>query len=135
MIAALCHFAIQGILITLLPNALSKGQQALWQTRAYVVVINAMALTHTIVMAIMVLSNRQIGYLTYTHQSATDALCATCSGGAKLLYSEVLADARPAVALHHALPSPVARNSKFRLWHRDADHAIRTSKGSSKQSA
>ncbi|KAG8694324.1 hypothetical protein FRC09_009914 [Ceratobasidium sp. 395] len=123
MIAALCHFAIQGILIALLPNALSKGQQAVWQTRAYVVGINTMALTHTIVMAIMVLSNRQIGpkvlwHPIYTHQSATDALCTTRSGGAKLLYPEVLADARPAVALHHALSSLVACNSKFRLWHR-----------------
>ncbi|KAG8779937.1 hypothetical protein FRC12_023686 [Ceratobasidium sp. 428] len=56
-ISTFFHFLFQGVLITLLPNVLSSGQKNPWQTRAYVVCVNTLALAQTVISGFNVLDD------------------------------------------------------------------------------
>ncbi|KAG8766335.1 hypothetical protein FRC12_006946 [Ceratobasidium sp. 428] len=56
-ISTFFHFLFQGVLITLLPNALSSGQKDPWQTRAYVLSVNTLALAQTVISGFNVLDD------------------------------------------------------------------------------
>jgi hypothetical protein len=133
--------SLLGVLVALVPNVLTGEKQDPWHTRAYVLGINLLALGQTVISCISAMNtvggtqhawvslalgcpavrSHTLNRFNSAFLITSDVHRATRDDSAKLLYSEVLANARPTVALDYAFFSSLAFCERFWFLHRKWD--------------